>query len=79
MKEKIGFFEEQQPNGVIAKSALRWGFLVMIVFSSVVTAYMVWKQQIDLGLIALLYGVTFGGKVGQKYMEGINPPNKPTE
>jgi hypothetical protein len=79
MKEKIGFLEELQPNGQIAKSATRWAFIFMVAFASVVTAYMVWKEQIDLGLIGLLYGYAFVGKGYQKFIELQKAPTEDKE
>jgi hypothetical protein len=74
--EKIGFFEELQPNGQIAKSSTRWAFVVMVCFASLVTAYMTYKQQIDLGLIGLLYGYAFVGKGYQKFIELQKSPTE---
>ena len=67
MKSQIGLTQELQPNGMIAKSSIRWGFVFIHVFAAVLTflclAIYYYQVQTFIAMMKTTVETTINGQV----------------
>lgn len=79
--KKLLFWEDQLPSGRITQSSARLVFLIGWFFLFGLIALMVYRNQVDLGLIGLVASIVTGQKLYQKHLEPkkFDYPGEPKE
>ena len=75
----VGLVQELLPDGRVAVSTQRVGFMILVCGAMVVSIVGTILGEVDYGLVAMMLGYAYVGKLSQKWEETIPFKTKPAQ